>query len=88
LRGVLATPCIPVFVVLTTFIGFGALAQGVGLSFIQVVFISISVFALPGQVVLVDQSAPGGGLIGNGFCRDPYLSTVVAFDHFTDALSA
>jgi predicted branched-subunit amino acid permease len=67
IRGILAAPCIPVFVVLTTFIGFGALSQGVGLSFIQVVFISISVFALPGQVVLVDQIAQGGALLATAF---------------------
>ena len=67
IRGILAAPCIPVFVVLTTFVGFGALAQEVGLSFFQAVFISISVFALPGQVVLVDQIAQGAALLATAF---------------------
>lgn len=67
LRGIAAAPSVPVFVVLATFIGFGALAQGAGLTLAQSVFISISVFALPGQVVLVDQITQGAALLATAF---------------------
>jgi predicted branched-subunit amino acid permease len=67
IRGIAAAPSVPVFVVLVTFVGFGALAQGVGLTIAQAVFISVSVFALPGQVVLVDQIAQGAALVSTAF---------------------
>lgn len=67
MRGIAAAPSVPVFLVLATFIGFGALAHGVGLTLAQTVFISISVFALPGQVVLVDQIAQGAALLSTAF---------------------
>lgn len=66
-RGVLDAPSIPVFVALATFIGFGALARDVGLDLGQAVFVTVSVFALPGQVVLVDQVAYGAGLVAAAF---------------------
>lgn len=62
LRGVLEAPSVAVLVVVITFIGFGALARDVGLDLGQAAFIALSVFALPGQVVLVDQVAQGASL--------------------------
>jgi len=67
IRGIAAAPSVPVFVVLATFVGFGALAQDVGLTIFQAVFISVFVFALPGQVVLVDQIAHGAALLATAF---------------------
>ena len=67
IRGIAAAPSVPVFVVLATFVGFGALAEGAGLTISQAVFVSISVFALPGQVVLVDQIAQGAALLATAF---------------------
>jgi len=49
------------------FIGFGALARDVGLTVAQAVFVSASVFALPGQVVLADQISQGAALAGAFF---------------------
>jgi predicted branched-subunit amino acid permease len=59
MRGVIEAPSISVVVIITMFIGFGALARDVGLSIFQAVFVSSTVFALPGQVVLADQIAQG-----------------------------
>lgn len=66
-RGVAEAPSVPVFVVLATFVGFGALARAAELSIAQAFFISVSVFALPGQVVLVDQLAQGAALLTTAF---------------------
>lgn len=57
----------PVMVVAVTFVGFGALARDSGLDILQAIFIVATVFALPGQVVLVDEAAKGVGLIGVAF---------------------
>lgn len=61
-RGVIEAPSIPVVVVMSTFLGFGALARDLGFSLGQAVFVSAGVFALPGQVVLLDQIAHGATL--------------------------
>lgn len=66
-RGFLESPSTPVIVVVITFVGFGALARDVGLSVYQALFITGVVFALPGQVVLVDEIAHGAGLLGATF---------------------
>ncbi len=66
-RGIASAPSVPVIVVLVTFVGFGALAQGAGLTMAQAVFVSVTVFALPGQVVLVDQIAQGAALLSTAF---------------------
>lgn len=63
----MAAPSVPVIVVLATFVGFGALAEGAGLTMAQAVFVTVSVFALPGQVVLVDQIAQGTALFSTAF---------------------
>lgn len=66
-RGFLESPSTPVIVVVITFVGFGALARDVGLDLYQALFITGVVFALPGQVVLVDEIAHGAGLLGVAF---------------------
>lgn len=53
---------IPGLVLFASFFGFGAFARAAGLDIYQSAFITIAVFALPGQVVLVDQIASGAGL--------------------------
>lgn len=62
-RGVIETPLLPSSILLATFIGFGALARTAGLGLLDVLFMSIFVFALPAQVVLVDQIAHGAALV-------------------------
>lgn len=66
-RGFLESPSTPVIVVVITFVGFGALARDVGLDISQALFITAVVFALPGQVVLVDEIAHGTGLVAAAF---------------------
>ena len=66
-RGAIEVPSTPAFVLLMTFIGFGALARESGLDLGQAVFTSVTIFALPGQVVLVDQIAQGATLLSAGF---------------------
>ncbi|MGI9384335.1 MAG: AzlC family ABC transporter permease [Methyloligellaceae bacterium] len=66
-RGLREAPSTPVFVVLGTFIGFGALARDVGLDLFQVAFVTVTVFALPGQVVLADQIGQGAVLAAAAF---------------------
>lgn len=62
-RGVREAPSVGGLVVVTTFLGFGALARNLGFDLGHAVFVSATVFALPGQVVLVDQVAHGAGLL-------------------------
>lgn len=62
LRGVREAPSTPTFVVAASFVGFGALAHDVGLSLPQSVFAGGAIFALPGQVILLDQLAKGATL--------------------------
>ncbi len=66
-RGFLDSPSTPVIVVVITFFGFGALARDVGLDIRQALFITGTVFALPGQVVLADEIAHGTGLVAATF---------------------
>lgn len=66
-RGMVEAPSVPVLVVAVTFFGFGALARDSGLDIFQAIFVTATVFALPGQVVLVDEAAKGAGLIGVAF---------------------
>lgn len=67
LQGIIGAPSVPVLVVAVTFIGFGALARDSGLDILQAMFVTATVFALPGQVVLVDEIAKGAGLLGAAF---------------------
>ncbi|MGI9570675.1 MAG: hypothetical protein ACR2PH_13300, partial [Desulfobulbia bacterium] len=51
-RGVIETPSTPAFVLMTTMLGFGALAEAAGFTLWQSMFTTFIIFALPGQVVL------------------------------------
>lgn len=62
LRGSVAAFSIPVLVVTISYIGFGALARDLGFDVWQAVVLAAGMFALPGQVVLVDQAAKGAGM--------------------------
>lgn len=54
---------VPGIVLFASFIGFGAFARASELDGWQTMFVTLTVFALPGQVVLVDQISTGGGLV-------------------------
>jgi predicted branched-subunit amino acid permease len=56
-RGLLAAVSVPAGVLFATALGFGALARDGGFSVGHTAFMSVSMFALPNQVVLVDQLA-------------------------------
>lgn len=62
-RGARETPFVPAFVLFTTFIGFGALTSETGLSWLHTLLMSCLIFALPGQVVLVDEMARGASVL-------------------------
>ena len=62
-RGVRETPLIPPLILSFSFIGFGALTKETGLSLLHTLFMSVFIFALPGQVVLVDEMARGASLL-------------------------
>ena len=55
---------VPAVVLFATALGFGALARDGGFSFSHAVFLSAIVFALPNQVVLIDQLARGATIAG------------------------
>ncbi len=52
------------FILAATGTGFGALAHDLGFTFGHVMFISAFVFALPAQVLVVDELARGAGIAG------------------------
>lgn len=54
---------VPGMVLFASFIGFGAFARAAGLDLWQTVYMTVTVFALPGQVVLVDQIEGGATLL-------------------------
>lgn len=62
-RGARETPLLPTFVLCITFLGFGALTNEVGLTWLDTLFMSAFIFALPGQVVLVDEMARGASVL-------------------------
>ena len=63
-RGLRLALSVPAFVLFSTSIGFGALARDGGFQLAHAVFMSATMFALPNQVVLVDQLARGATLAG------------------------
>src|SRR6187397_3123653 len=63
-RGTRLVVSVPAFVLLSTTIGFGALARDGGFELAHAVFISVTTFALPNQVVLIDQLMRGATLAG------------------------
>ncbi len=62
-RGARETPILPAFILSCTFVGFGALTNETGLSLLDALFMSVFIFALPGQVVLVDEMARGASIL-------------------------
>lgn len=62
-RGAKETPLVPPLVLGMSFLGFGALAKETGLPLLHTLFMSVFVFALPGQVVLVDAMARGASVL-------------------------
>lgn len=57
-------PLVPSAILCTSFIGFGALAKSTGFGLFPAVYTTVFVFALPGQVVLIDQMTRGVTLLG------------------------
>jgi predicted branched-subunit amino acid permease len=62
-HGARETPFLPAVILFGTFIGFGALTSETGLTWLDTVFMSVFVFALPAQVALVDQMARGASIL-------------------------
>lgn len=62
-HGARETPPLPAFILFVTFIGFGALTSATGLTWLDTIFMSVFVFALPAQVALVDQMARGASIL-------------------------
>jgi predicted branched-subunit amino acid permease len=62
-RGLRETPLIPAAILALSFVGFGALTRETGLSLLHMLFMSVFIFALPGQVVLVDEMARGASML-------------------------
>ena len=58
-QGLRAFYSVAAFVLFATALGFGALARDAGFSLGQAAFLSVTMFALPNQVVLIDQLARG-----------------------------
>lgn len=67
LRGLAAIVTAPGLVLFTSSLGFGALARDLGFTLGHAVFIAASVYALPTQVMLVDQLARGAALLSIAF---------------------
>jgi predicted branched-subunit amino acid permease len=65
-RGLRETPVIPAAILALSFVGFGALTRETGLSLLHMLFMSVFIFALPGQVVLVDEMARGASMLTAG----------------------
>jgi predicted branched-subunit amino acid permease len=63
-RGTRLVVSVPAFVLLSTTIGFGALTRDGGFELAHAVFITVTTFALPNQVVLIDQLMRGATLAG------------------------
>jgi predicted branched-subunit amino acid permease len=62
LRGLRVATSAPGLVLLTTSIGFGSLARDLGFTFGHAIFMSTVFYALPAQVLLIDQMARGAAL--------------------------
>lgn len=67
LRGLMIAATTPGIVLFSTALGYGALARDSGLTLGHTVFLSAFVYALPAQVVLVDQLARGATAIAAAF---------------------
>lgn len=62
LHGLRAAYSVAAFVLFATALGFGALARETGFTLGHTAFLSLTMFALPNQVVLIDQLARGASL--------------------------
>jgi predicted branched-subunit amino acid permease len=62
LRGLRIIGAAPGIVLFSTALGFGAMARALGFSLGHVMFLSASVYALPAQLLLIDQLARGATL--------------------------
>ncbi|MGI9407292.1 MAG: AzlC family ABC transporter permease [Hyphomicrobiaceae bacterium] len=67
LRGLRSAPLAPGIILFFAMIGFGALARDAGFTVGQAVFITLTVFQLPGQVALVDQVGRNATLAAAAF---------------------
>jgi predicted branched-subunit amino acid permease len=65
-RGARETPPIPALILSLSFVGFGALTNETGLTLLHTLLMSVFIFALPGQVVLVDEMARGATILTAG----------------------
>jgi len=62
-RGARETPVLPPAILFCSFVGFGALTSETGFTLLDTLFMSALIFALPGQVVLVDEMARGASVL-------------------------
>jgi predicted branched-subunit amino acid permease len=62
LAGMRATPLIPGLILVSAVAGFGALARAAGATLGEAVFITATVFALPGQLVLIEELSRGASI--------------------------
>jgi predicted branched-subunit amino acid permease len=62
--GLRAAGSVAAFVLFATALGFGALARDTGLTLGHTAFLALTMFALPNQVVLIDQLARGASIAG------------------------
>ena len=67
LSGLTGSFSIPGFILVAGAAGFGALARDVGMSLFNAVFMMGVFFALPAQVVMMDQLARGGSVVAGAF---------------------
>ncbi|MEO1205610.1 MAG: AzlC family ABC transporter permease [Pseudomonadota bacterium] len=66
-NGIFDCLSIPGFILLSTAAGFGALARDAGFSLLNAVTMMATFYALPAQVVMVDQLARGGSVLAGTF---------------------
>ncbi len=62
-QGAKATFCLPTFILMMAFIGFTSLAHEVGLTLVEVLLMTLFMWALPSIVVLTGAMSVGAGLI-------------------------
>lgn len=67
LRGLRVAASTPGALLFSTALGFGALARDLGVTFTETILISGMIYALPAQVMLVDQLARGAALTAAAF---------------------
>jgi predicted branched-subunit amino acid permease len=61
-RGARETAILPAAILFATFLGFGTLTNQTGFTWLHTIVMSAFIFALPGQVVLVDEMIRGASL--------------------------